>query len=262
MSAPRSVPEFQRYQREFASHIRDPKANKRPAGVPARRMKIYNELLFKNIFNVVSSCFPVACSILGKRKWRQLVREFFAAHRCRTPYFRQVPEEFMQFMQQRDPLAGEPDFLIYLLHYEWVELSVDISTREVDPDSVDPGGDLLAGCPVLAPAHMLLSYPYPVHRIGKRYQPSADQQEQTFLLVFRDSADKVRFIVLNPVSARLVSLLEPGDLSGDQALTQVVGELQHPDPAVAIAGGQAILENLRNEGAILGLTRGPSTATI
>ena len=252
MSAPRSAPEFQDYQRAFTSHIRDPKKHPRPKGVPARRMKVYNDLLFNNVFKQISSCFPVARSILGQRKWRHLVREFFAVHRCRTPYFRQIPEEFLQFMQQRGMQADDPDFLNYLLHYEWVELSVDISNKEADMNAIDPAGDLFAMQPVLAPAHMLLSYPYAVHRIGKRYQPTLQQREQTFLLVFRDHADKVRFIVLNPVSARLVALIESGNLTGDDALAQIVAELKHPDPAVAFAGGQAVLENLRKEGAILG----------
>ena len=252
MSAPQPTPEFQDYQREFTRHIRDPQQHPRPAGVPARRMKVYSELLFNNVFNLVSSCFPVAHNILGKRKWRQLVREFFATHRCRTPYVRQVPEEFLQFMQERDSERREPDFLIYLLHYEWVELAVDISTKEADADAIVPAGDLCTGRPVLAPSHMLLSYPYPVHRIGKGYQPTPAQQEQTYLLVFRDNDDEVRFVVLNPVSARLLSLIEAGSLTGDEALAQVVEELQHPDPAVALAGGQAMLEDLRNEGAILG----------
>ncbi len=255
MSAQQPTPEFQDYQRAFTRHIRDPKQHPRPAGVTARRMKVYNDLLFNNVFNLISSCFPVAHSVLGKRKWRQLVREFFATHRCRSPYFRQVPEEFLQFMQQRDSGGREPDFLIYLLHYEWVELALDISTKEIDANAIDPTGDLVAGRPVLTPSHMLLSYPYAVHRIGKRYQPTPTQQEQTYLLVFRDREDTVRFVVLNPVSARLLALIEPGTLTGNQALAQVVEELQHPDPAVALAGGQAILEDLRKEGAFLGTFR-------
>jgi hypothetical protein len=228
-STPQHVPEFQDYQRAFTRHIRDPKQHPRPTGVTARRMRVYNTLLFNNIFNLVSSCFPVTRRILGKRKWQQLVRELAK--------------------------ASEPDFLIYLLHYEWVELAVDISTKEADAAAIDPAGDLCNGRPVLAPAHMLLSYPYPVHRIGKRFQPTPAQQEQTYLLVFRDSHDEVRFVVLNPVSTRLLSLIESGSLTGDQALVQVVEELQHPNPAVALAGGQAMLEELRKEGAILGTRR-------
>ncbi len=256
MPASRSTPEFQDYQRAFTRHIRDPEGNPRPEGVPAARMEVYNELLFNNVFGQVSSCFPVARSILGDPKWRQLVRAFFATHNCRSPYFRQIPEEFLQFMQERSATGGEPEFLIYLLHYEWVELAVEISEREPDRNAIDPAGDLLKGRPVLAPAHMLLAYPYPVHRIGTDYQPTPQQQEQTCLLVFRDSNDKVRFIVLNPVSARLIALIEAGDVSGERALAQVVAELQHPNPASALAGGREILENLRREGAIIGTSVG------
>jgi UDP-2-acetamido-3-amino-2,3-dideoxy-glucuronate N-acetyltransferase len=38
MSAARPTPEFQEYQFSFAGHIRDPESNKRPQGVPARRI--------------------------------------------------------------------------------------------------------------------------------------------------------------------------------------------------------------------------------
>jgi hypothetical protein len=215
-------------------------------------MEVYNELLFNNVIGQISSCFPVARSILGESEWRRLVRTFFAKHRCRSPYFRQIAEEFLQFMQEHNATGGEPDFLIYLLHYEWVELAVEISDKEADMSAIDTAGDLLAGHPVLAPAHMLLAYPYPVHRIGKDYQPTPLQQEQTCLLVFRDGNDKVRFIVLNPVSARLIALIEAGNISGEHALEQIVAGLQHPNPASALAGGREILENLRKEGAIIG----------
>jgi hypothetical protein len=256
MPASRSTPEFQDYQRAFTKHIRDPEGNPRPQGVPAARMEVYNELLFNNVFGQVSSCFPVARSILGEPQWRQMVRTFFATHRCRSPYFRQIPEEFLQFMQERNGSGREPDFLIYLLHYEWVELAVEISDKEPDGNAINPAGDLLSGRPVLAPAHMLLAYPYAVHRIGKNFQPTTEQQEHTCLLVFRDAEDKVRFTVLNPVSARLVALIEAGGISGEQALAQVVTELQHPNPAVALAGGREILHKLRRDGAIIGISIG------
>ncbi len=252
MSAEPPVPDFQRYQFAFTRHIRDPKTNARPKGVPARRMAVYNDLLFNNVFSLVSPCFPVAQSILGVRKWKALMRAFFASHRCKTPYFRQLPEEFLQFMQERESAAGEPDFLSYLLHYEWVELALEVTNKEPDAGSIDAAGDLCHERPALTPAHMLLNYPYAVQRISKRYQPTPDQREKTYLLVFRDSADDVRFIVLNSVSARLVALIEPGNLTGNQAVEQVITELQHPQPAAARDGGHAIIRDLRQQGAIVG----------
>jgi hypothetical protein len=59
-----------------------------------------------------------------------------------------------------------------------------------------------------------------------------------------------------------MSLIEAGSLTGDEALAQVVEELQHPEPAVALAGGQAMLEDLRNEGAILGTFRPDADSAI
>ena len=102
---------------------------------------------------------------------------------------------------------------------------------------------------------MLLTYPYAVHRISKDYQPSPEQREQTSLLVFRNSSDKVWFIVMNQVSARLIALLDSGSVSGNQALAQIVEELRHPNPESVLEGGRNILENLREEGAIIGALR-------
>lgn len=254
---PSSAPpaEFQQFQAAFTRHIRDPKAAPRPAGVPARGMRVYNELVFNNLMSFVSACFPVARAILGLRKWNSLGREFLAQHRSHSPYFRQIPEEFLRFMAQRPPQPGEPDFLNWLLHYEWVELALDTANRDASLEDIDAEGDLLEQVPALNPVYMLLAYPYAVHRISRRYRPRPDQRETTHLLVFRDLSDRVRFVVLNPVSARLVALLEPGKLNGRQAIERIVTETRHPDPRVVLGGGRQILEKLRTEGAILGTKR-------
>ena len=136
--------------------------------MPARGARVYKELLFNNVSGLVSACFPVARGILGARKWKSLLREFFAGHRSRTPYFRQVPEEFLQFMQGREPAPGEPEFLPYLLHYEWVELALDTSDKQAAAGSYDAKGDLWEEIPLLTPVRMLLQYPYAVQRIGRR----------------------------------------------------------------------------------------------
>lgn len=249
------LPAFQAFQFEFARHIRDPKVNPCPRGVPARRMKIYNELLFNNLEGFLLACFPVLRQILGKRKWTALVRDFFAGHRCRTPFFRQIPDEFVQYLQTgRGVRETDPPFLFELAHYEWIELALSVSNQDT-PAGIDPQGDLLAGVPVLNPVRSLLRYAYPVHRIGPRFKPAAPAPEPTHLLVFRKMDYAVRFIHLNPVSARLIALLDAGNLTGRQALARIAKELKHPAPDTVIAGGQEILENLRAEQAILGTCR-------
>ncbi len=249
-------PPFQDYQYAFAAHIREPRTNPRPRGVPARRMRVYNELLFNNIEGFLLACFPVCRKILGERRWRKLVRAFFAGHRCRTPFFRQIPEEFVTWL--RTARAGHPDdppFLPDLAHYEWVELALDVSPVEPDLTSVDSGGDLLAERPALNPVAMLLTYPYAVHRIGPRFRPKEPDPDPTHILVFRDLQDRVRFLVLNAVSARLVALLHEGSRTGAAALATIARELDHPNPAVVLQGGREILASLRREEAVLGTWR-------
>ena len=245
-----ALPEFQRYQLAFAAHIRDPKANPRPAGVEARRMKIYNALLYNNVESFLLACFPVLRQVLGVRKWAKLVRAFFSTHRSHTPYFRKIPDEFVQFLQNEwAPPDGYPPYLLALAHYEWIELVLSVSNRSVDR-SVDAAGDLLDGVPVLNPVLANLRYDWPVHRIAPRRHVLP---AETCLLVFRDADDQVAFTEINAFTARLLALLEPGTLSGRAALEQVATESRHPDPALILHAGSAILEDLRSRGAILGV---------
>lgn len=242
-------PDFQRYQQAFTAHIRDPQANPRPAGVEARRMKIYNDLLYNNVEGFLLACFPVLRRTLGPRKWTRMVRVFFATHRCHTPYFRQIPDEFLQFLQTEWTIPDEyPGWLVALAHYEWIELVLSVSNRMPDR-AADPAGDLMQGRPLLNPVLANLRYDWPVHRIAPRRKI---QPAETFLLVYRDADDTVRFDEINAFTARLLALLEDGSRSGRAALDMLAAESRHPDPALIVRAGEALLEDLRQRGAVLG----------
>jgi len=246
---------FQQYQAEFTAHIRDPKAVARPKGVPARRMKVYTEIVFNNMEETLSACFPVARKVLGVRRWVRLVRAFFAQHRCSTPWFRQIPEEFLRWLETSpDAAAGLPPFLYSLAHYEWVELALALSDAPLPPH--DAEGDLLADVPLLAPALMLLRYDWPVQRISPRFKPLRPLAEPAHLLVFRDAGDEVRFIEINQLSARLLGLLQAGGISGAAALQVVADELRHSDHAALLRHGAALLADLQRQGAIIGVRCG------
>jgi hypothetical protein len=253
MSAHSELPSFQQYQFAFTRHIRNPSLNKRPKGVEARRMKVYNGLLFNNLEGFLLACFPVLRKVLGQRKWTKLVRAFFTEHRCHTPFFRQIPDEFIHYLNNERGIQEEdPVFIQELAHYEWVELTVAISNKSVDHDLLNPLGDLMSGCPVLTPWMSLQSYAYPVHRISPRFKPTEAEKEATHFVISRNAEDQVKFIVLNPVSLRLLELLQTSTLTGEAALLQIATELQHPNPAVVLAGGLDILKSLRDAQVILG----------
>ena len=250
MNKPAALPEFQRYQLAFSAHLRDPQAHPRPAGVDARRMKIYTELLYNNVEGFLLTCFPVLRKVLGARKWAKLVRAFFSTHRSRTPYFRQIPDEFVQFLQNEWTAPEDyPPFTLALAHYEWIELVLSVSNRRLDR-AVDAASDLLDGVPLLSPVLANLRYDWPVQRIAPR---RTIQPVETFLLVFRDAGDEVQFSEINAFTARLLTLLEPGMLTGRVALQQIADESRHPDPALILQAGAALLQDLRTRGAIVGV---------
>jgi hypothetical protein len=256
------LPLFQQYQRAFTSHIRDPRLNKRPRGVEARRMKVYNELLYNNLEGFLLACFPVLRRVLGKRNWARLVRDFISEHRCQTPFFRQIPDEFIHYLKhERGERAEDPGFLQDLAHYEWIELVLLVSSKEIDFALVDPDGDLMSGRPALNPLLSLQSYAYPVHRISPRFKPAVEQKDETHFAILRNSGDEVKFILVNPVSLRLLSLLQSTSLNGEAALLQIATELLHPDPAAVLAGGLEIMQSLREAQVILGIWRADAENT-
>ena len=116
---------FQAFQHAFARHLRDPHHTPRPAGVPARRMAVYNELLFNNVCGFLDSCFPVSRRVLGEARWRRLGRSFYRDWPLHSPLYREIPREFVRYLQQTDGLRL-PAWLPELAHYEWAELAVDV----------------------------------------------------------------------------------------------------------------------------------------
>ena len=239
---------FQEFQRDFGRHLRDPHHAPRPAGLPARRVAAYNELLFNNICGFLDACFPVSRELLGEPRWRRLNRTFYRDWPLHTPWFREIPREFVRYLADAEIATARPRWLAELAHYEWAELAVDIMDAPL-PEH-DPTGDLMLGRPVLNPARLDLSYNWPVHRIGTDYRPRRPQATQ--LVVYRDADLAVQFTEINPVTAHLLALLAPGQLTGEAALTQIATALQHPDPAQVLAFGRDLLKDLHRQGIILG----------
>lgn len=251
--------DFRSFQVAFAARIRDPDSQPQPQGVPVQRMRVYEDLLFNNIEGFLQACFPVTRELLGDHAWRNTARRFFAEHHCGSPLFRDIPGEFLAWMEtQAESLFPDHPYLYALMHYEWLELSVSISPGEASACGIDPDGDLLSGQPILNPTAQLTCYSYPVHRIGPRFRlAELDTLEgQVFwYLLYRDHEEVVRFIVLNPVSARLLELLRDSASTGEQAMLQIARELDHPDPAFIREMGQTLLVELRRAGAVSGIWR-------
>lgn len=237
--------DFQHYQLAFTAHIRNPSQHKKPSKVVAERMAVYRNAVFNNIVESVSVCFPVCQKVLGKRAWHRLIRNFVVNYQATSPIFREIPKQFLDFLER---VEDAPPYLQALAHYEWVELAV--SALETSTITTSKTANLIDETPVLAPACMLLQYQYPVHKISARYKPTSP--EPTYLLVFRNSKYEVKFIELNPMTYRLLSIIQEQSFTGRQALTKLAVEINHPNTEAIIQFGTAILNDLTVQEAMIG----------
>jgi hypothetical protein len=208
----------------MARHLRDPEHVPGPEGVEPRRLKIYQDLIYKNIEGFISGGFPVLRSLYADDDWHALVRSFIDQHRCHSPYFLEISQEFLHFlMEEYAPRDCDPPFLAELAHYEWVELALDVSEERL-PDPC-PAEDIERAALTLSPLAWSLAYHYPVHRIGPGFKPDASG-EPCYLAVYRDRSDAVQFLELNAATSRLLALFR--DNSGATVaalLEQLAGEL-------------------------------------
>lgn len=245
---------FQETQKAFAAHIRNPTHGVND--IEPRRMKIYEDLFFKNIEGFASSTFPVFRSLFSESQWLALVREFMIEHRAQTPYFLEISQEFLAFIQSYQGAIQLPLFSAELMHYEWVELALDVAEEEVDWAEVDPNADLLTHPVVVSPVAWPLSYQFPVQEISAEFQPTAPSASPHCLLVHRDRSLKVRFNQINPpIYVLLNLLLQNSDKTGHENLLLLGQQMGFEDEATLLEFGRELLENLQRDGIVLGAKR-------
>lgn len=242
-----------RQQQQFTAYMRDPEHMMPPPNIEQQRLNVYQRLLYNNINGFLSNSFPVLHTILPQVQWHAIVRDFMVKHRCHTPYFSEISQEFLCYLQEtRTPQTADPPFMLALAHYEWVELVLNISMDNIDSITADPGGDLLEELPVVSPLVWSLVYPFPVHQISSSFQPQQPSAQPHYLMIYRNRDHKVGFMESNAVTARLLECLQCGDSqTGGEALRQLADEMQR-EPQAIIQYGLQILLKLRRLDIILG----------
>ena len=240
-------------QREFAAHLRNPEVVAAPGSIDERRLSVYRELFFNNVKGFLDTTFPVCAEVLGESRWQALARDFFANYRAQSPYFLEIPREFLTYLETHyQPDADDPEYFYELAHYEWLELALDIAvaadTTGLKSELTEQ--NLAAGIPLVAVAEGFL-YQYPVHEIS--LQNKFPEAKATALIVYRAPDDQVRFIETNPFTLQLLALLKEQTLSGYDAVCTLLQQAGISVSEAAVAGGMAILQQWAGQGLITGV---------
>ena len=244
-------PGFLEVQRQFAAHIRNPQLNPPPGDVEPRRMQVYVGLFHRNIASFLANGFPTAKSVLASERWEKLVQGFIHRHASETPYFMDISQEFMAFLDT-DPSLDVPGWLLELCHFEWVRKSLRSAAQELPEAGIDAPGDLLEGRVVVSPLARPLCYRYPVHEIEAETIPDAEPANSTWLIACRRRDDSVHVVRSNALTHRLVEVLEPG-ISGNEALAALASEFPGIDRERLRREGSETLARLRDAEVLLGI---------
>lgn len=247
--------DFQAKQAEFAAYIRDPQQAPVPGDVSAQRMAMYRELFFNNINGFLSSNFPVLRSLLEETQWLALTQDFYRRHRCHTPHFSQIAEEFLEYLQNERDAPDDLPFLLELAHYEWVEMALSIAQE--NPELGDDAfvASVMQSPLRLSPLAWPLAYQFPVHLIAPGFQPDRPPQQPSYLIVYRDAGDDVHFMQTTPMTFRLLELIEQQpSLNGESVLERLAQELLAPEPQTLKQFGQQTLQQLAEKGIVIPVT--------
>ncbi len=244
--------DFKAKQNEFSAYIRDPFNNPRPADVKQQRIETYRELFFNNVDSFLSSNFPVLKTILSDQQWFELSQDFFSNHSSSSPYFSEIPEEFIDFIQNERKNKDDYPFLLELVHYEWVEMALSIAKENIKSNSSHFIEHLVQQTIALSPLAWPLAYQFPVQQISPSFIPKTVPEEPTYLLVYRDTDDEVQFMKTPPITFRLLQIVQDNEgILCEDCLKQIVQESAHPEPDTLFSSGLLAIKDLAEKNIII-----------
>jgi hypothetical protein len=195
------------------------------------RFLIYRKLVHNRLRAATRESIPRAVARRGKEPFIADFAAFMEDHACASPYLRDIPAEFVEWVLARWQADPEvPRYLGDLARHELLEADV-----RNDPD----GGEPATGKPVALDAALafdgstrLMRYDFAVHRLSYATSDRSDPaEERTHLLVYRDADVKVRYLELTPWAAAVLDRLfthgdavQPGLLAAAAALGEALDD--------------------------------------
>ena len=240
------VASLHQWQDQFAGYIRNP-GDGLPAIMKDERLAVYRELFFNNVESIIRRAFPVAIRIIGEELWSELAVDYFARHHASIRSYPRLASEFLEYLSSCELDQRYPVFLRELMHYEWLELELDLAEGSMTEGEDSSVLDIVPG---LSPVVRLQTYSFPVHRISPDFITDTRDQD-THLLLYRDSDWNVRFNELAPLSMALLSLVEGNESESGSDLVVALMEAI-PAPVETIRGhASGFLQEMYEKGIVM-----------
>lgn len=220
--------------------------------VGARRMLVYRRLVHNRFRNTAREFIPRTIARLGRPRFAHDMDAFLEDHAARSPYLRDLPAEFVEWVVPRwrdDPEV--PRYLCDLARHELLDIDVRNDWR---------GGEEPTGLPLALDrplrfdgAARLIDYDFAVHRLSVAIDDRSEPDEEpTRLLVYRDEEHRPRYLTLTPFAAALLRALLVEGLAVQPGLMAACEALGEPLDDDKLASAAQLFADLGERGVCLG----------
>lgn len=200
------LPDYQKVQLQFANYIRDPASNSLPAGVEQRRMDIYKRLFFNNLASFCAKSFKSFRRFVEDDEWNSLIRGFMREHSCTSPYFKDIPIAFVEYLESSNLKKSEFPFMREMCHLDAMKMQLRLAPDAQSCENLDIT-DRTAFIS-LSSTVRLLSYEWPVQKITPSTWDKKKPSQPTWLVAYRDPNDVVDVLVANVHTFRVLEVLK------------------------------------------------------
>lgn len=207
------------------------------------RWLVYRRLVRNRLYETIEHCFGCLFERIGQERSGALVDRFLAERASRSPYLRDVPGEFLEWLER----AGKGDLPAYgldLARFEWAELSAAYTEDEAR-SILDFAMELPAA---LSPAHRLLWLKHPVHRDGE-----LGEETPVVLCVYRDPRSfEVHTLELSPITGALLREFARAERPVVDVVRDVAREYGAIVDSAFVEALSAVIADLIERGVIVG----------
>ncbi|PSJ81066.1 putative DNA-binding domain-containing protein [Neisseria iguanae] len=130
----------ERFQFGLAATVGNPESAV-PEGLDGRGVSVYRRLVHNNIASFLNRCFSESIGFADEATWQNLCNRFLSEGKPESPYFKDIPEQFLQFILS---LSDRPlplnvlammEFEADLLHAE-TTLRENVARQDINDDSL------------------------------------------------------------------------------------------------------------------------------
>ena len=179
-------------------------------GVVEDNLHHYRRLVFNIGIDTIETAYPITYRYLPDEIWDNLVYDFYAEHKCKTPQVWRMPLEFYEYCVEKD-IQSELNipFLNDLLYFEWLELEVH-TMDDIPYPSCIAEGDWLNNVLALNPEHKLIKLGYPVHIFAPTELEG--KAGDYFLLMYREKeSGSIQFMDVSILYAYILERVQNGE---------------------------------------------------